>query len=240
MNNRELARTTCFDNMASFGKAKAATLVDAASDSDGRKKAKAKARAKFDELGILNTAIGKEIAKQQSGGRAVGTTSRGVLRDALTGDLREWNRTAAAVAEDLQRPEIMDGFRMPHGNNDTELAGRARAFIKSIATLALHEAFVEHGLEDDFEDALDERITDFEDSKDTQSVAGQETTGATDTLSELITTGMSIRKSLDALVHNLFKANATIIGEWSTASHVERQGTRKAKPATTVGTTQKS
>ena len=25
------------------------------------------------------------------------------------------NRTAAAVAEDLKRPEIMDGFRMPHG-----------------------------------------------------------------------------------------------------------------------------
>ena len=37
---------------------------------------------------------------------------------------------------------------------------------------------------------------------------------------------------LDALVNNLFKGNATVIGEWATASHVERQGTRKAKPAT--------
>ena len=36
---------------------------------------------------------------------------------------------------------------------------------------------------------------------------------------------------LDALVNNLFKGNATVIGEWATASHVERQGTRKAKPA---------
>ena len=43
---------------------------------------------------------------------------------------------------------------------------------------------------------------------------------------------MGIRKSLDALVNNLFKGNATLIGEWATASHVERQGTRKAKPAT--------
>ena len=178
MNNRELARTTCFDNMSAFGKAKATPLADAAADSDGKKKAKAKARAKFGELDTLNVAIGKEVAKQQSGGKAVGTTSRGVLRDALTGDLREWNRTAAAVAEDLKRPEIMDGFRMPHGNNDTELAGRARAFIKSVGDLKLHDAFVEHGLEDDFEDALDERIGDFEDSKDTQSAAGQETTGA--------------------------------------------------------------
>ena len=137
----------------------------------------------------------------------------------------------AAVAEDLQRPEIMDGFRMPHGNNDTERAGRARAFIKAVADLKLHDAFVEHGLEDDFEDALDERIGDFEDSKDTQSAAGQETTGAADALGELITTGMGIRKSLDALVNNLFKGNATVIGEGATASHVERQGTRKAKPA---------
>ena len=42
---------------------------------------------------------------------------------------------------------------------------------------------------------------------------------------------MNIRKSLGALVNNLFKGNATVIGEWATASHVERQGTRKAKPA---------
>ena len=233
MNNRELARTNCFDNMTAFGKAHATDIADAATDSDGKKKAKAKARAKFGELDTLNVAIGKEVAKQQSGGRAVGTTSRGVLRDALTGDLREWNRTAAAVAEDLKRPEIMDGFRMPHGNNDTEFAGTARAFIKSVGVLALHDAFVEHGLEDDFEDALDERIGDFEDSKGTQSAAGQQTTGAADALGELITTGMGIRKSLDALVNNLFKGNATVIGEWATASHVERQGTRKAKPAAT-------
>ncbi len=225
MNNRELARTTCFDNMSAFGKAKATALADAAADSDGKKKAKAKARAKFGELDSLIGSIAKEVAKQQSGGKAVGTTSRGVLRDALTGDLREWNRTAAAVAEDLKRPEIMDGFRMPHGNNDTELAGRARAFIKAVGDLKLHDAFVEHGLEDDFED-----------SKDTQSAAGQETTGAADALGELITTGMGIRKSLDALVNNLFKGNATVIGEWATASRVERQGTRKAKPAAATAT----
>lgn len=232
MNNRELARTTCFDNMSAFGKAKTTDLADAAPDSDGKKKAKAKARAKFGELSTLIAAIDTEIAKEQSGGKKQGTTSRGVLRDALTSDLREWNRTAAAIAEDLQRPEIADAFRMPHGNNDTELAGTARAFIKSVTDLALHDAFVEHGLEDDFEDALDERITDFETSQDTQSAAGQAASGAVDALDELVKTGMSLRKSLDALVHNLFKANATIIGEWATASHVERQGARKAKTQT--------
>ena len=229
MNNRENARTKCFDTMAAFGTAKTAALADATTDSAGKKKAKAKARAKFGELDTLTVAIGKEVAKQQSGGKAIGTTNRGVLRDALNGDLRDWNRTAAGIAEDLKRPAIMDGFRMPHGNNDTELAGRARAFIQSVADLALHDAFVESGLEDDFEDALDERIEEFERSKDDQSTASQTTVGAGDALDELIKTGMGLRKTLDALVHNLFKGNATTIGEWATASHVERQGSRKKK-----------
>ena len=48
---------------------------------------------------------------------------------------------------------------------------------------------------------------------------------------------MNIRKSLDALKNTLFKGNATVIGEWATASHVERQGSRKAKPANGGGTT---
>ena len=44
-------------------------------------------------------------------------------------------------------------------------------------------------------------------------------------------TSTSIPKSIDALVNNRFKGNATAIGDWATSSHVERQGTRKAKLA---------
>lgn len=61
-------------------------------------------------------------------------------------------------------------------------------------------------------------------------ISVRETNGAADALGGLITTGMGIRKSLDALVNNLFKGNATVIGEWVAASHVERQGSRTAKP----------
>ncbi len=35
---------------------------------------------------------------------------------------------------------------MPHGNNDTELAARARAFIKAAANPYLHDPLLEHGL----------------------------------------------------------------------------------------------
>ena len=89
---------------------------------------------------------------------------------------------------------------MPHGNNDTELAGTARAFIKSVGDLQLHDAFVEHGLEDDFEDALDERITDFEDSQDTQSAAGQ--------------TSATLENPKNWLFNEFFKVAATTKPEW--------------------------
>ena len=44
------------------------------------------------------------------------------------------------------------------------------------------------------------------------------------------TRAAGLADATDALVNNLFKGNATLIGEWAAASHVERQGTRKAKP----------
>src|SRR5260221_1895919 len=61
--------------------------------------------------------------------------------------------------------------------------------------LRQHERFVEHGLQDDCADALDERVTEFEDSQDAQSTAGQQSRGAADALDELIRTGMSSAKA---------------------------------------------
>ncbi len=38
-------------------------------------------------------------------------------------------------------------------------------------------------------------------------------------------------KQLDAFIHNFFKSNAEVIGEWKSASHVERSANKKEKPA---------
>ena len=60
-------------------------------------------------------------------------------------------------------------------------------------------------------------------------------------LDEFVKTGMGIRKSLDALVNNVFKGNATVIGEWVTASHVEHQRSRERMPnESTSGTEAKA
>ncbi len=229
MDKRELARTTCFTNMDAFGSDRADLLADAPTDSAGRKKAKAKARKKFEDLHELNLKVAEEVAKQQSGEKKGKTTSRGVLRDAINADLSEWNATADAVADDLNRPEIMENFRVPTGKNDKKLAGRARAFIKAVEDLELHDEFVEHGLEDNCEAVLEQRVKDFEESQKKQSAAGQKSKGATDALDGLVETGMSYRKTLDALVRNLFKTDATIIGAWAMASHVERQPSKAKK-----------
>ncbi len=94
----------------------------------------------------------------------------------------------------------------------------------AIAELALHDAFVEQGMEDDFEDELDERIEEFEGSN-----AGNTKTGAGSKIDTLVDNGMTVRKTINSLIRNLFKKDSAIIGAWSRAHHVDRQGSRKKK-----------
>ena len=240
MNKRENARHQAFQDIAAFGTANAAILADATADTDARKKAKAKARTKFGEMKTVAKAISDEDAKQKGGTSAQANTSRSVLRDALRADMGLWAETADAISDERGEPEIMDRFRLPHGNNDPVLTARARAFITAIAELALHDAFVEQGMEEDFEDELEERIEEFEGSSDDQSNAGNTETGAGSKIDDLVTKGMCVRKSLNSLIRNLFKKDSEVIGAWSRAHHVDRQGSRKKKKddeGTSGGTT---
>ena len=229
MNKRENARHQAFQDIAAFGTANAAILADATADTEARKKAKAKARTKFGEMKTIAKDIGDEDAKQKGGTTAQANTSRSVLRDALRTDLGLWAETADAISDELGRPEIMDRFRLPHGNNDPVLTARARAFITAVADLGLHNAFVEQGMEEDFEDELVERIEEFEGSSDDQSNAGSTETGAGSKIDTLVDKGMTVRKLLNSLIRNLFKKDSEIIGAWSRAHHVDRQGSRKKK-----------
>jgi len=135
MNNREIARTTCSANMDAFGKAKGnKTSPMPPPDSDGRKKARAKARAKFGRIDHPQWQHRQEVAKKQSGVQILGPPPAVACSRCPTGDLRGMEPHRRRRHRDLKRPEIWTAFRMPHGNNDTELAGTARAFIKSLPT----------------------------------------------------------------------------------------------------------
>lgn len=59
---------------------------------------------------------------------------------------------------------------------------------------------------------------------DTAKETGLQTqAGATEGFAPLLAEAMTKVHQLDAFTHNFYKTNAVELGEWHTASHVERQ-----------------
>lgn len=57
--------------------------------------------------------------------------------------------------------------------------------------------------------------------------------GATAGYGPLLRAAMMKVRQLDAFAHNFYKDNAEKMGEWTTASHVERQSKKTAAPPAT-------
>jgi hypothetical protein len=92
------------------------------------------------------TALGGKQTIQEGGGFEEETTAKAVSRHDMEELVRDTNRTAAAIAEDQQKPEIMDRFRMPHGSGDTELKAKAPSMATAIGELNLAAEFAAHGM----------------------------------------------------------------------------------------------
>jgi|GEM_PF-4390296 len=60
--------------------------------------------------------------------------------------LRKINTTVAAIAGETKRPALMDRFRVPHGDGDTELAAKSRSFGTALEELNLLTALAERSL----------------------------------------------------------------------------------------------
>jgi len=169
--------------------------------------AKVKAQQLFAALNDKVEAITGTVTNQQGGEGAFhsGTTSKAGQRQGLLDELRAINRSAGAISEAEGKPEIMDNFRMPHGNNDTVLAARANAFADSGDDAALKPKFIELGHDADFTDALRVRVENFENADDDQSSGQQTWSGATAVMGQRVREGVVIVKQLDALMNNLYK-----------------------------------
>ena len=89
------------------------------------------------KLDAAIVSLGGKEAIQMSGGFGEGTGTKSISRHDLEELIRDANRTAGAIAEEQQKPEIMDRFRMPHGSGDEELKTKARAMARDLARLAL-------------------------------------------------------------------------------------------------------
>jgi hypothetical protein len=114
---------------------------------------------------------------------------------------------------------------MPYGVGDAVLVAKANAIADAAQTLA--NDFVAHGHEPTFVTDLQNHISAFDAADTTQDTGTQTQAGATESFGPLLDDAMTAVKQLDAFMHNFYKSNATKMGEWHTASHVERQKKKK-------------
>jgi hypothetical protein len=231
MNAREQARFDMIKRVATFGTNNASEFANPIPPTTAVTPGQTQAKELFDSLNAAETGLIARIAKnaetQASGTGAArgGTTSKAVLRDALLLELKGINRTAAAIAAAQEKPEMMDQFRMPYGVSDTVLVAKANAI--AAAAEGFKDDFVTHGHEPGFITDLQSQVSAFS-SADTAKDTGRQThTGATESFGPLLDEAMTAVKQLDAFIHNFYKSNAAKMGEWHTASHVERQKKKK-------------
>ncbi len=189
----------------------------------------------FDDLMTDKTGLLAQIAQtaetQQSGTGTArdGTSTKTMLRAELLSGLRGINRTAYAIAEAGKTPGIVKLFRMPYSVSDITLAARASAMTD--AAEGMKDDFVNYYHAETFADDLRALIKAFDDADETQDTGTQTHVGATATFGPLLRQAMTKVKQLDAFIQNFYKDNATALGEWKTASHVQRAPQRQKKPA---------
>jgi hypothetical protein len=234
MNAREQARFDAVKRGGVFGTNNASDFTMPVPPAAVVTPGQTQAQQLFDSLNTPVTGLIARIAKnaetQQSGTGTArgGTTSKTVLRDALFLELKGLNRTASAIATAQSKPEIMDKFRMPYGVGDAVLVAKANATADAADALAAH--FIAHGHESTFVDDFKAHITAFGEADTTQDTGTQTQAGATEGFAPLLEEAMTALKQLDAFMHNFYRNNPAKLGEWHTASHVERQAKAK-KPA---------
>ena len=237
MNAREQARYDAVKRVGTFGTNNAADFTNPFPPSTKVTAGQIHAKQLFDDLSTPDTGlidrIGKNAETQQTGTGTArgGTTSKTVLRDALLLELKGINRSAAAIAADKSKPDIMDKFRMPSGVSDTVLVAKAKAIAEAASEKADDFALLGH--EETFVADLRAHIDAFNAAETTQDSGVQTQAGATGAFGPLLQEALKKVKQLDAFAHNLYRSDAAKMGEWHAASHVERQGKKKDEASTT-------
>jgi hypothetical protein len=161
------------------------------------------------------------LGAQQSEGHGAAQTSTGakrVARDAVRGAMRAISDTARAM--ESAHPGITNTFRVPKNNGDEALINSARAFVSS--TTPLKDEFIQHELPVTFIDDLTSAIADFESAAGSKNLNTGRRVSATAALKDALERGMQLKRELDPIVRNKYRANAAKIAAWESASHVQR------------------
>ena len=227
MNAREQARFDMIKRVGTFGTNHTLDLTTPSEPAVHTSAGQNKAKSLFDNLNTPDNGLIARIqanAGTQASGTGTsqsGTTSKTVLRDALLLELRGLNRSAIAIAAAQDKPEIMDRFRMPYSVGDAVLVGKSSAMADAAEPLA--SDFIDLGHDPTFVDDLRNHIAALAAAETVQDTGEQTQAGATAEFGPLLEDAMTAVKQLDAFVHNFYKSDAETLGEWKTASHVERQ-----------------
>ena len=235
MNKRQQARFDAGGRTSVFGKAHNADFPPRVTQAG--QPGPSAAQKYWTELDSVLAEIKARFVKQTDGSYHQGATDKGTLRSAVLLDCQRINATAQIVANEKNNPGLMDRFRMPDAHNDANIVARATAFGTAITELSLEDDFIDHEHAETFLADLATHVADFETADDTKEEALQGQAGSTSSLADLIKRLVELIDALDVCVRNKFSNNAQIIGEWSTASHIERttakkpEGTTPANPA---------
>jgi hypothetical protein len=219
MNDNETRNRQKFVRVCDFGEAHAS---DFAAGTLGQQQ--------FAALAAVVTEIDGHAMSEVSarGDARQGTQTRSQAREALRDALEAINRTARAMADEA--PGIENKFRMPRGNNDSQLINVARAFLADATPLKTQ--FIAHELPADFLEDLQADITALESAISDQSSGVGNHVAASAAIDDAITRGIEIVRKLDAIVRNKYANNPAVLAEWTSASHTERAPRRAPPPST--------
>lgn len=164
----------------------------------------------------------REYAADQSSGSGGNVTSRkSVFRDAIRRKMKNYSRTARALA--IDNDNLSRLFRVPDGNSDTALLAAAREFVSEAAKYKAD--FTNFKMPADFIEDLSDDIEDFERLLAESASATGEKVSATAAIDDEIERGMNAARRLDAIVQNVYRDDPAKLAAWTSARHVAR--TRK-------------
>lgn len=222
MNKRDRVRIEQINRIADFAQANKADLNSLTG------------AAKTNALGLLaslttkDTGIVDRLQGFETGREAgaidfhEGAATKATLRDGIMQELADWNEAAGTIAASESTPEIMKGFRLPHGVSGEAFGAKVRAICDHAEGMATK--FTALAFDDDFVEQMRTRITDFEAADGSKEAGMNDKTGARSGLSATIREGVVAGRQLNVIFKKIYKDDAEKRTAWATAFHTDRVG----------------
>lgn len=218
MNDREIREVESLTRIRDFGAANAAAFP-----------AGSLGAGLFTRLNDVVDELNRH-GRDQTLGSGAAKTSTGAKRDAresLRQQMRAISDTARAMESSV--PNISNSFRVPNTNGDEALLNAARAFVSAATPLKVE--FTSRELQESFLDDLSETIDEFERAVNSRNLNTERRVSATASIKHVLEQGMQLKRELDAIVRNKFRADPAKLAAWESARHVERPSRRnKTEP----------